>query len=432
MPHKYTNIGAKVPFLKKLTNMKYLTSTLAVTTLALGMSLMACSCCGNAEEGRYAQTLFKNMGTTEQDFRIPAITLNAKGELVAFADRRYTKLGQDIGFGAISVQTRISADNGKSWSADADNPTTIIEGLGGSGYDCAHGDVATVCDRESGRILALCASGSTPYWEGGGMVGRYYSEDGGRSFSGGHMTVENGLPEELEGKKKFFSSGRICQSKIIKKGSHYRIYSAIMIGPGSTVYASDDFGASWFQLAPSIAEGNESKVEELPDGSLLHSCRISGRPGRIFRLYKYTDDSYTEVSCSDILEHENMTAASCNGEILLAPLSKKAQRLSGKEDARWIMLQSVPCSNKRENVSIYYKVFGPEDPYTDIAFWSSWDACYQVSQCSSAYSSMTLDSKGNVAFIYEENNIPREHVESYDINFISLPIETLLTQAFGR
>ena len=101
---------------------------------------------------------------------------------------------------------------------------------------------------------------------------------------------------ELEGKKKFFSSGRICQSKMIKKGSHYRIYSAIMIGPGSTVYASDDFGASWFQLAPSIAEGNESKVEELPDGSLLHSCRISGRPGRIFRLYKYTDDSHKEVS----------------------------------------------------------------------------------------------------------------------------------------
>lgn len=355
------------------------------------------------------QLLFRNKAVTEQDFRIPAIVLNAKGEIVAFADRRYSRLGGDIGYGEIDIQNRISKDNGKTWNGNVDNPTTIINGDGSEGFECAHGDAAVVCDRETGEILLMCASGSLGFPDGGVQIGRYYSHDGGRTFTGGEMT--SGLPERIA-KKKFFSSGRICQSSKIKVGSHYRIYSGLCTGNGSEVAYSDDFGKTWTMLGEAIANGNECKVEELPDGSVLLSCRISGRVGRMFSVFTYSDN-YNQGSWSKPIISEGMTAASCNGEVLLVPTIKPDT---------FVLLQSVARSNERENVSIYWKILKTTDAYTSPEYYNSWDGYYEISNISSCYSSMVLDKNGNIAFIWEENNTNREYIESYDIYFQSLTL----------
>lgn len=362
------------------------------------------------------QLLFRNKAITEQDFRIPAIVLNTNGELIAFADRRYSRLGGDIGYGEIDIQNRISTDNGATWTGDVDNPPTIIDGIGGEGFDCAHGDAAVVCDSETGEILLMAASGSLGYPDGGVQIGRYYSNDGGRTFTGGEMT--SGLPERVA-KKKFFSSGRICQSSKIKVGTHYRIYSGLCTGNGSEVAYSDDFGKTWNMLGEPIANGNECKVEELPDGNLLLSCRISGRVGRMFSVFTYTDKTTATGSWSKSEISEGMTAASCNGEVLLVPTIKPDT---------YVLLQSVARSNERQNVSIYWKILKTTDPYTDPTYYHSWDGYYEISTISSCYSTMVLDRNGNIAFLWEENNTNRDYIESYDIHFQTLTL-TEITSA---
>lgn len=368
--------------------------------------------CAKHEEKYEKQLLFHNLGTTEQDFRIPSIVKANDGRLLAFADRRYSLDGSDIGWGEIDIQCRISDDNGITWNGNDSTPATVIDGIGGEGFECAHGDAATVCDRETGRILLMCASGSVGYPSGGCNVGRYYSDDG-ITFTGGEMT--EGLPDGLE-QFKFFSSGRICQSSIIKNGSHYRIYSGLATREGSLVLYSDDFGGSWHRLGNAIGGGDECKVEELPDGSLLLSCRISRMIGRMFSVFTYSDDTYTDGKWSEPIVSSGIMAASCNGEVLLAPTDSPD---------KYILLQSAPCSNRRENVSIYWKRISRNSPFTSPDFYHEWDGCYGVSSTSSAYSTMVLDANGNIAFIWEENNLERDGTEGYDIYFKTLTLKEI-------
>lgn len=358
------------------------------------------------------KVLFENKATTEQDFRIPAIVCNARGELVAFSDRRFSENGADIGYGKIEIQNRISRNNGRSWDCDENNPRTVICASAESGFDSAHGDPAVVCDRESGRILLMCASGDTGFPDGGCKVGRYYSEDGGRTFVGAEMDCSNGLPASLENTSKFFTSGRICQSRTIKRGSFYRIYAGLALRDGAQIFFSDDFGLNWEAFGDLIPNADESAVEELPDGTILHSCRIRGKTGRLFRLYTYCEDS---VKVSETVIPEAMQAACCNGELLMVPFKDE-----------WLLLQSVPASDKRENLSIYWKRMNPDSPYRDISWYKDWDGVYTICTGSSAYSTMVLDSKGNIALLYEKNNTARKWVESYDVVFQTLRPKELL------
>lgn len=364
--------------------------------------------------------LFQNKGTTQQDFRIPALCTDKNGHIVALADRRYSERGADIGAGEIDIQSRISNDFGSSWDGNADNPRTVIDGVGGKGFDCAHGDAAVVCDRHSGEILLICASGSVGYPDGGCLVGRYYSNDGGLTFTGGEMNETNGLPAELAASRKFFSSGRICQSRRIKKGKYFRIYAGVPCSGGGQVVYSDDFGRNWSCLGAPVADADECKVEELPDGSVLLSSRIrGGKVGRMFTVFTYSGRGWQDGQWSSSVVASGITAAACNGEVLLVPATYP------RPDGNWILLQSVARSDKRENVSIYWKKLTPKDDYRNPDYYNEWDGCMQVCQGSSCYSTMVADGRGNIAFMWEQNNIWRDWIESYDIMFRSIPLQEI-------
>jgi hypothetical protein len=102
--------------------------------------------------------------------------------LIAFTDHRYHN--RDIGGGRhLDIVMKTSMDKGATWSS----PEQMVA-KGGNGiatsFDCAHGDAAVVVDKKSGRILLMCASGGIGYWESKRghllMMGRYYSDGGGR------------------------------------------------------------------------------------------------------------------------------------------------------------------------------------------------------------------------------------------------------------
>ena len=197
-------------------------------------------------------TVFSNK---DAQYRIPAIVECKSGKLIAFTDHRYHN--KDIGGGRhLDIVMKTSMDKGATWSS----PEQMVA-KGGNGiatsFDCAHGDAAVVVDKKSGRILLMCASGGIGYWESKRgnllMMGRYYSDDEGKTWYGEEVTKQiYDLIPEVE--SAFFTSGRICQSKQIKVGKYYRVYTVLCTRSGNRILYSDDFGQTWSVLGKNVAE----------------------------------------------------------------------------------------------------------------------------------------------------------------------------------
>ncbi|MCI7039177.1 MAG: glycoside hydrolase [Bacteroidales bacterium] len=438
-------------------------------------------------------TIFDSGNGRSPYYRIPAI-LNQNGTLWAFTDDRSnvssTVSWGDIGCGEISIIAKKSTDNGASWSSSTTKVATGSNSA--SGFYKAHGDAAVVCDRENpNKMLVMCASGEKSYGsstvgvkESGSYlnktyelnlddairVGKYTSTDGGVTWSGDDVTKEiygiwdtktTGWFGQTTGynttvQKLFFSSGRICQSAIIKKDNNscYRLYAALCTNEGSLVVYSDDFGKTWSALGATgerpAGSGDEAKIEELPNGNVLLSCRMSTTSsktsGRYFNIFTYTDQSSATGSWGTAVTSNSSSDGTyaywnnTNGEILLVPAMAKDSNVPV-----YIALQSVPAGNtknttdqntyKRSNVSIYWKVLSStSDLDAPSDFTNGWTK-YEVSSTTSAYSSMVLDKNGDVAFIYEENAINTTiggsgNMDYYDIQFKSLPLSTITNGAY--
>ena len=365
-------------------------------------------------------------------YRIPAIVQQPDGRLLAIADDRH---GSDYDIGGnwgIDIVGKVSDDGGKTWG----NTFIIADGNQLSvGFDNSHGDAAAVVDRETGKMLIMCASGKQGFLystlTNPLLVGRYTSDDG-TTWTGLDVTSDiygifadcpevNGL---------FFSSGRICQSNFIKEGSHYRIYSAVD-GPmsvGCLVLYSDDFGQTWHALGgpqarPTIAPfGDEAKVEELPNGNVLLSCRskLTTTSGRLFNIYDYATGTWDEMAASNDPETGTYSEnCSCNGELLIVPV---VRRSDGRQ--MHLALQSVPRGSGRQRVSIYYKELLDGDDYDEPSDFSWGWNCFPVTDNHSAYSTMIATSCGNIAFFHEDCN-DNNSTTAYDLLFQTLSIERI-------
>lgn len=379
----------------------------------------------SASVNRHGMTVFSNR---DAQYRIPSIVECKSGKLIAFTDHRYDN--RDIGGGRhLDIVMKTSQDKGATWSG----PEQMVA-KGGNGvatsFDCAHGDAATVVDRKTGRILLMCASGGIGYWESSRMkpimMGRYYSDDEGKTWKGEEVTRQiYDLMPDME--SAFFTSGRICQSKQIKVGKYYRVYTALATRQGNRILYSDDLGKTWAVLGKNVAEsaprGDEAKIEELPNGNVLLSSRVMG--GRFFNVYSYADKksatgSWGKVAMSGAANHGVVAKKNaCNGEVLLVNAKKNGKKVK-------LLLQSVPCGPNRVNVGIYYKALNsPADYATPEAIAKDWEGCYQVSDTTSAYSTMVQGKDGSIFFLLEENAFRHPETEPddyYDIRFDKLSI----------
>jgi len=421
--------------------MKYSISSLIATLLPL--LLISCSCDNRLNPDPDPEPLVTDTvlfrSSADSIYRIPAFTVTNDGTIIALGDLRYDH-GKDVGSAEpLDIMVRRSSDNGKTWSASS----ALIKNADYEGI-YGFGDAAMVADRESGEVLILCVGDreGITYGNGGRLeVHRFASTDGGKTFP-----EHTDLSDQFYGqcnrwRALFVASGKIFQSRVIKVGKYYRLYCAALVGNnGEFVFYSDDFGRNWNLLdgndpaATSTStsttttsttiptspcrSGDEPKVEELPDGSVILSGRVSG--GRYFNIFRYDQNTaatpYTTGSWGTCVKSTEIVAKgnSTNGEILGIQ----------QPDNSWLYLQSVPAGPSRSHVSIYYKTISAEDAaecayITPTSFGKGWKA-YEVTELDSAYSTMCLLKTGRLGFYYERLG---EDVGGYDLVFASLSLD---------
>ena len=402
-------------------------SILVILTAFLWIMCISCTRTGDTSY----HILFKTQAPDTIPYRIPAIASLSDGSLLALADYRHCR--SDIGWGRVDIHGRKSYDDGATWTEEF----PLLEGSGiPKAVDCGFGDAALVADREGEEVVVITVCGETVYWhettnrQNPNRIAILRSLDNARTWEPWKEITEDIyslFDESSHGcvQSCFVGSGKICQSRKYKYGSHYRIYAALCARPnGNRVLYSDDFGRTWAALggidALPAMNGDEPKCEELPDGSVVLSSRTRG--GRIFNIFTYSDASKAEGQWGEAAfsgADNNGCAAidnACNGEILIVP----AVRNSDGEKVS-IVLQSVPLGPGRTRVGVYFKeVAAGMNPQTMA---SGWETPYKVSDQPSSYSTMALQSNGNIAFYYEEENRPVHG--GLDMVYKEIPLDTL-------
>ena len=392
-------------------------------------------------------TLFYDDDT--YSYRIPAIAKTGNGMLVAVSDYRHNldDIGRDnhgTGTKRIDLVMRTSTDNGATWS----ETKTIAAGdnsKAGS-YLRAFGDAAIAAVGQN--IVVMAAAGDVVYTAGTtsspNKMARIYSTDNGATWIIEEMTTKMYSQSTSlipSGGSAFFGSGKLAVDPNFNGTGNARIYGALLVRIGTDGYNnfgvfSDDLGATWKILGGDntnpVAKGDEPKVEILPNGQILLSARRGG--GRVFRVFTYGDDKANGAgSWGDAAVNgcDNGGSNATNGEIICLD----AKKPNGKPTK--ILLQSQPKGGSgqydRYNVTIWYKEVSADETYTPSSIASGWTQGLEVCPAGvkSAYSAMTLQENGEIAFFFEEAPCyGDDHTKGYSMVYVPLTIEEITNNNF--
>lgn len=337
-------------------------------------------------------------------WRIPAMVVlhhqqgenaSKNGRVVTMADNRFdhnTDLPSHI-----DVYERHSDDNGATWSThkmvvgtEADH--ALVGGNHGFGdvslVECASGKIVAIMVGGPGyfgstpsnpivpTIITSTDGGdtwSTPRTLTNELYNTTYKEgavQGSFAGSGRGLMLQRQKDEQLNGRIMFAMSHRFANNNV----QEYIIYS-------------DDEGNTWkFSTQSAYSGGDESKLVELADGTVMISVRQSGQRG----YNKSTDGGVTwgtQAKWADI------DGNACNGDILYVN--------------KHVMLHSYPNNGKRKNVTIKASFDGGK----------SWSNPYVVCAPSSCYSTMDVTKDGDIAIFYEDNACSTGFV----LNYVVLP-----------
>ena len=389
--------------------------------------------------------IFPTKSLDDIPYRIPAIAALKDGSVVCVADYRFSR--QDIGVvkdGRIDLHLRRSEDGGKTWS----EIYTLVEGKGAESPDfmnVAFGDPCIVADRESNRVMVMSCAGNVAYVKGQRDyhqgIARFYSDDGGKSWSKPTDIAESIYSQFDNGKwgparSMFVASGKVLQSRYVKVGKYYRLYCAVLqtVANGewmNFVLFSDDFGESWSVLggvdqAPIMKGADEAKVEELPGGELLISSRTNNN-GRNFNIFTFSNVKRGEGSWGEMAHSSKHNGGvysdrnACNGELMVVPVKRKSD-----DKPMYLLLQSLPFGPHRTHVGIYYKgLVSSADVASPERIAENWEGNFEITPRTSAYSTMALQSDGSIGFLYEEDELYDRRGGGYSIIYDNFTIEQI-------
>ena len=285
---------------------------------------------------------------------------------------------------------------GNTWST----PITVAKGSPQQGF----GDAAMATDGRTIHMVMVSGSGLWHYpSQAKKPLQMYYtsSSDGGKSWS----TVRE-ISDEVYGDRfrygGFFGSG----NGIITSKGRIMFVAAMRTGEewGGTmdnvlVY-SDDQGRTWHTSPVARANGDEAKVVELSDGTLLISSRNRAGGANARTFVRSTDSGMT---WSEPQTWPELTGNACN-----AALARYAPIGSGKDEH--LLLHTLPTSPTRDHL----RLFLSEDE------GKTWRYSRELCGGEAVYSEIVILPDGSIGIISEEDDRP-----GFDIYFTRVSLDWL-------
>lgn len=318
-----------------------------------------------------------------RNYRIPGIITAKDGSLVTVTDKRkynQTDLPHDI-----DVLIKRSTDGGRTWS----DALTLAEG---AGMRKGYGDAALVHTNEAGGLLCVFVGGE-------GIFDNSSPSNPTRTYickssdNGATWTQPIDITNQLYGsncavtaRQGWYASFCASGNGLLTRDGRIMFVAAVRETSGNSlsnfVYYSDDNGTTWNVSERAKTGGDESKVVELNDGTILMSIRRQGGGARYFN--KSTDGGITWgtfSSWSDLIE------PNCNGDII-----RYTSTNDGYEKDR--ILHSIPShASERKNVSVFVS-------YDE---GQTWPVKRSICPTGSAYSSLCILDDGTIGAYVEEN-----------------------------
>lgn len=339
------------------------------------------------------QLLFSGGDDGSVNYRIPAVVRAADGAVVVAVDARVAAAG-DLP-NNIDIRIRRSTDLGNSWS-----PITTIADFGTFGAS----DPALVMDRRTGDLLCMFASHRGLFESTAADPIRFQvsrSRDHGLSWSSPQdMTAQIYAPDWeaawlASGSAHQLRSGRLLGVVGVREQGRGRSIS-------NAVIYSDDGGHRWHYL-PAIATrtGDEAKIVELDDGSLLMNVRNQTPDCR--QIVKSTDGG---LSWSAPYYDTTLIDPAVNGDLL-----RYSSVVDGADTSR-LLFAIAADPQLRRNLTIFMS-------YDE---GNSWPVQKVLNAGDAAYAALALLQDGSIACVYENGEY-----EHYQIYFARFSLQWLLS-----
>ena len=345
-------------------------------------------------------------------YRIPALATASDGSLVAAADKRYDSY-TDIGGGhVIDIVVRRSTDGGKTWG----EPVIVAKGQGtANNAKCGYGDPSLTKGKD-GKLYCLFAAGNTGYFYGLNRICMSVSSDNGVTWTEpvdlsetGRITdhTQYGLYDYFvtSGKGLYTNDGILmyllpaqCYTDAGK--------SAHISNSNDYLFYSTDDGATWhIDATPVYTGGDEAKLEQMADGTLIASVRQAGNRG--FNTGTYTKNDDGTVTFNWGTQTTNAT--------LYQPYANN-QDIFNYDREKGVLFHTM-TKGQHANLNLYMS--------TDNG--SNWKHVCQLQPKGARYATMTKLENGDLAILFEDQSLNAAggytDYNHYPINFLTLAKE---------
>ncbi|WP_149304375.1 sialidase family protein [Pareuzebyella sediminis] len=317
-------------------------------------------------------------------YRIPALTTAPNGDLLAAIDERVASCS-DLGTNPnINIVLRRSTDHGKTWS-EIEKVADFPEGQSAS-------DPSFIVDMQTKNILLFYN-----YMNVNEEKGVYYfhvmkSNDNGKSWSAPQDITSQISEKDWSRDFKFITSGRGIQRR-----SGQLLHTLVNLEHGLHLFGSDDHGKTFFVRDKPLLPGDESKVVERADGSLMVNSRVNSGGMRYAHFSGKNEATWHAEPQPELID------PSCNASMI-----RYTEKADGFSKNR-ILFSNAKNNRERKNMTVRIS-------YDEGQSWGEGKTIYQGL---AAYSTMTILENGNIGLLFEGDGYTKNYFTQFSLEWLT-------------